>query len=61
MDIQAYLLSQGISVSEQTAARLAKGLGRIAPTEGELESSGSVPVDKAGWDFLDKLEMLSHE
>lgn len=48
-------------MSEQTAARLAKGLGRIAPTEGELESSGSVPVDKAGWDFLDKLEMLSHE
>lgn len=61
MDIQAYLLSQGISVSEQTAVRLAKGLGRIAPAAGELESSGSVSVDKAGWDFLDKLETLSHE
>jgi|GEM_PF-2169847 len=60
MDIQAYLLSQGISVSEQIAARLAKGLTRIAPKDGELESTGSLSVDKAGWDFLDKLEMLSH-
>lgn len=61
MDIQAYLLSQGISVSEQTAARLARGLARIEPTEDEMQSSGSQSVDKAGWDFLDKLETLSHE
>lgn len=61
MGIKAYLLSQGISVSEHTAARLAKGLVRIAPTQGELESTTPISVDKAGWDFLDKLEMLSHE
>ena len=46
---------------EQTAARLAKGLARIAPKEGELEFDRSVSVDKAGWDFLDRLELLSHE
>lgn len=61
MDIQAYLLSQGISVSEQTAARLAKGLSRIAPPKDEIEASGSTSVDKAGWDFLDRLETLSDE
>jgi len=61
MDIQAYLLSQGISVPEQTAARLAKGLARIAPKESEIEFDRSVSVDKAGWDFLDRLELLSHE
>lgn len=48
-------------MSEHTAARLAKGLVRIAPTQGELESTTPISVDKAGWDFLDKLEMLSHE
>ena len=60
MDIQAYLLSQGISVSDQTAARLAKGLARIAPTKEELENSTMLSMDKAIWDFLDKLETLSH-
>jgi hypothetical protein len=61
MNIQAYLLSQGISVSEQTAARLAKGLARIAPKQEELETPGSASVESAAWDFLDKLETLSDE
>lgn len=61
MNIQAYLLLQKISVSEQTAAKLAKGLARIAPTQEELDTSSSTSADQAAWDFLDKLETLSHE
>lgn len=61
MDIQAYLLSQGISVSDQTAARLAKGLARIKPDQEELSTSGAQSLDQSISDFLDMLETLSHE
>ena len=60
MDIQAYLLSQGISVSEQVATRLAKGLSRVAPPQ-EAPSENSVPSSKqTSQDFLDMLKKLSH-
>lgn len=61
MDIQAYLLSQGISVSDQTAARLAKGLARIKPDQEGLPTSGAQSLDQSISDFLDMLETLSHE
>lgn len=60
MDVQAYLLSQGISVSEQVATRLAKGLSRVAPPQDAPLQIAKPSSKQSSERFLDMLKKLSH-